>query len=820
MAMQRLRVAGAPSVHLPDPSQLSKAPGNNWNDSAFKTNHSKRQMLKPNQEQDANSFRTGITKDLRQQREIEDLGSAAVALNNCYENNFTAAESQPAWLTLDDKVLRYYGFFCEAVQDSPYESRTVRRVSILFYPVDDTVMVLELKQENSGFQGGTLIKRHRVPNGLGNQRRRAQALNATNGSLRRIPQEDAADEKYVTVNDLEVGGEVTMYSKTFHIVGCDDFTREFMESLGFYVAPNEDFPNDEYFMNANPGKTTGSRAAKTWADLDIKMTFEHSVKGRTVTHYPDEIAKMQKFLKDDGKILAFKAVWDDRKNASGDFRRFEIRYYIADDTVEVLERQGTNSGRDPSRAFASRCRLPKSQETASRGFNLTFSHRVNGGVLDGSSDDYYYVTDFDIGITVNVYGRPLRIVDCDPYTRKYFRSEYGRELAPPVDVDAEYGLLLNKGKAPIKIPPHNGFGTEEDSLGNWRNLVLKAPKSNLKQALQYDTKVLRFGMKFHEPKGSEEALREFILTFFLADDTIQLTEVPQRNSGHLGGKFLKRQKVKKYAGEGAHCFYNWRDFHVGMVANICGNVFVITSMDEFTRQFRFNAANLPPEVSEDAVHNMIHYMLNICEERNTATSREFLDLWNSKHTRLPISDFCDYAQKFNLNKGSDAGLIGFMRQFDKDHDSSTTVQQFLAVISNDPLDSMGGEVYEGLDENEKTEYSKQLQMNSLMKKFRMAASRQQLELQDVYRMASTLPRSVKDVTGSNPNNSLSCTINQYQLRSCIATVMGTLISEADLQTLVAEFFIGRRSLSLQEFLGTVGRVENRGALPAQRSKTA
>jgi hypothetical protein len=134
------------------------------------------------------------------------------------------AESVPAWIAFDRKVLRFYGYFQEAVQERREEKYRIRkyvglgifskirtfitnisdlRVNIYFYLEDDTVQVIEPRTPNSGIPQGTLIRRHRIP-GPGN------------GPFSR--------QSYL-FSDLSVGKEVTFYARTFKIVGCDHFTR-------------------------------------------------------------------------------------------------------------------------------------------------------------------------------------------------------------------------------------------------------------------------------------------------------------------------------------------------------------------------------------------------------------------------------------------------------------------------------------------------------------------------------------------------------------------------------------------------------------------
>jgi EF-hand domain-containing protein 1 len=43
-----------------------------------------------------------------------------------------------------------------------------------------------------------------------------------------------------------------------------------------------------------------------------------------------------------------------------------------------------------------------------------------------------------------------------------------------------------------EIPPYNGYGSVEDSLGSCRNLVLKPPKKDFIKMLENEHKVLRY----------------------------------------------------------------------------------------------------------------------------------------------------------------------------------------------------------------------------------------------------------------------------------------------------------------------------------------
>jgi hypothetical protein len=55
--------------------------------------------------------------------------------------------------------------------------------------------------------------------------------------------------------------------------------------------------------------------------------------------------------------------------------------------------------------------------------------------------------------------------------------------------------------------------------------------------------VLRFTARFNT-RIPEDVDRRFIISFFLSDDTIQIFEPAQKNSGIMEGKFLERRKYK------------------------------------------------------------------------------------------------------------------------------------------------------------------------------------------------------------------------------------------------------------------------------------
>lgn len=59
------------------------------------------------------------------------------------------------------------------------------------------------------------------------------------------------------------------------------------------------------------------------------------------------------------QVLRFWCIWDDRQSMYGDRRPYVLHYFLEDDTVEILEINENNSGRDPFPIFLRRSMLPK-----------------------------------------------------------------------------------------------------------------------------------------------------------------------------------------------------------------------------------------------------------------------------------------------------------------------------------------------------------------------------------------------------------------------------------------------------------------------------
>jgi len=119
------------------------------------------------------------------------------------------------------------------------------------------------------------------------------------------------------------------------------------------------------------------------------------------------------------------------------------------------------------------------------------------------------------------------------------------------------------------VPPYNGYGNEQDSLGSVYSLQPKPPKIDMKKVFKQDMHILRFEAKMISTEPDDEA-RKFIISFYCGDDTIQVYESCDKNSGRVGGKFMERKAHKNPVTKEN---YQERDFLIGRTLFLGGYKF-------------------------------------------------------------------------------------------------------------------------------------------------------------------------------------------------------------------------------------------------------
>jgi len=432
---------------------------------------------------------------------------------------------QPAWLKHDGQVLKFDAYFQEPVHENPKETFRIRCCSILFYLEDGTMMVSEAKVKNSGIPQGTFVKRHRIakPDGSG----------------------------FYTYEDLCVGVTLSVYNRSFRIVGCDDFTRHFYEAnLNQPMHENEEPPVDNFKAESMPASEEAVAARKALM-AESKKYSNIALGGNRKNE------KLQQYLENDRKVLRFQCYWADQTKY-GAYNYYVLHYYLADDSVELLENITRNAGRDPYPVFWRRAPLRKNP----------YVNQVPGTVEPEAV--FYKPEDLIVGDSISVVGREVVLFDCDDFTRNFYKSYMSYEQD---SMKIEEPKLTH---VKLSHPPRNGFGSEEDSLASCLRLVPRQPRRDVQKLLVDADKLMRFeAIMVNDVE--EDDNRRFIVGVYIADDSVCVWELKQRNSGHGEGKFASKSKKKNPA---TGKWFKPSDFFVGSIVEINSVPFHLVGADE------------------------------------------------------------------------------------------------------------------------------------------------------------------------------------------------------------------------------------------------
>ncbi|XP_060732345.1 EF-hand domain-containing family member C2 [Tachysurus vachellii] len=513
----------------------------------------------------------------------------------------------PSWVAFDKQVLCFNAYFQEAVTQSREETYRIRKCKIYFYLEDDTIQVVEPEQKNSGIPQGTFIHRHRIP----------------------LPAPE--DDKFYNLHHFNINQEMLFYSRTFMITDCDPFTNNFLRKMGVHLNAPCAIPSDPY--------------------TKLRQELEDSMKPLRPYERQDTL---KQFLDHDRNVLRFYCYWDDTQSVCGDRRELILHYFLADDTIEILEVRYANSGRDTTPNFLHRSKLPKHASTPKRLPGEITDRTVlntlgpvgHGGryILDSRKtgavhEEFYKDCDLTIGGVINVWGRKVMICDCDNFTKEYYRSKYGIEDFTPIEYKD-----LPPAKAVVQFPPYTGFGSEEDSLRSCQRLLPKPPQKDFRKLMEKDRQglvshILRFVGKMLTDNPTDKD-RTFIICFYLSDDTIVVFEPTQRNSGIIGGKFLQRSRVKKpgqelFKSEMSE-YYKAQDLYVGARLSINNQLFQLVNADEYAFNYMEQHAEEFPMAN---IGTILSKLKSIPEEKQKEI-KQFLALSDSGNTGfIPYESF-------------------------------------------------------------------------------------------------------------------------------------------------------------------------------------
>merc|ERR1711937_656044 len=316
----------------------------------------------------------------------------------------------------------------------------------------------------------------------------------------------------------------------------------------------------------------------------------------------------------------------------------------------IVESYKSNSGRDPFPKLLNRQKLPIEWDKPGR-------------------KEFYTAADMTLGGTVTVFGRDLLVCDCDDFTKQFMEENFNHSYE-----GRTISLEEERPEPPRReIPPYTGYGSEEDSLGSFYSLVPKPPHQNWAKYFENDKKILRFVAQL-DTNAPEDRERLFIISYYLADDTIGVYEPPARNSGFMGGKFMERCRVKS---PGTDQFYKPTDMFVGAVMEFRKHRFVLIEADEYTLNYMENKKFPSSDVTA-----IVEKMKDKFREQSVLIRKTFRNIDKDHSGALDMNEFKQVLKKFNFDL-TDQEVISVMRKFDPNGDGSVRYDEFCANVIED-----------------------------------------------------------------------------------------------------------------------------------------
>lgn len=442
------------------------------------------------------------------QREVQQLEAEERQLKN---ENFSpnkpmrksasalSVTKLPKWVEMDKDVLRWYAYSKDTVPESRNETYRIRKFVMYYYLSDGTMRINEPKIVNSGLPGGDITERSLLKNQNG---------------------------RPFLPSDFRAGTEIVVNCRCYRIVDCDVRTLGYFKNdLNIDFGVPENYPLDPFVESQ---KFTDAARMKN-PKLSRRISNEALLGGRPALVGHPVVKPLETWIKMEGKLLKFIAVWDNSDEQNGTVKSFQLVYFLEDDTIEVRN-ELKQTGAVPFPLLVKRGRIPK---------DFTTRNEMPDLPIGRNREKYYCAEDLICGQYVHVYGRDLMLCSCDKWTEMYYEKKLGITQVP---------VIVKKKPARViehKVPEYNGWGSEADSLASCISLTPTPVKRDMLRFLANQGQTLRYVAAYSNPKTPAEKERKFVFTYYLEDQTVSIFEPAVPNSGSVGGKFLERGEYKR-----------------------------------------------------------------------------------------------------------------------------------------------------------------------------------------------------------------------------------------------------------------------------------
>ncbi|XP_038134591.1 EF-hand domain-containing protein 1 [Cyprinodon tularosa] len=291
-----------------------------------------------------------------------------------------------------------------------------------------------------------------------------------------------------------------------------------------------------------------------------ELTFERSdiaYATQDKSHYeqfiPAHVALYQKTLRFNAYFLE-----DVPQSPEEDYRvrPVVIYYYLEDDSMCIMEPVVENSGMQQGKRLK-RQRVPKNEH-----------------------GEHYLWKDFNLGIDLEMYGVKYHITQCDAFTKEFMQSE---------------GIVLNEPEP----TPEDPYTRRRNKPSAKTSRTTGSTFENIQRFPYTENMVLRFRAFRIESNSAHRITWPVVINYYLVDDTVEIREVHERNSGQEHFTlFMRRQKIPKkiksevfpscvleVPKEHVEEYYSPKDFQLGQTIKLLSHHLLLLDFDSFTKDY-------------------------------------------------------------------------------------------------------------------------------------------------------------------------------------------------------------------------------------------
>lgn len=588
-------------------------------------------------------------------------GSPSRPIGGNPERLMKEAPRVPDYVVTEREVLRAYGYFQDTIRKevgpldatSEVDVQITHKVTLFYYVADHSMEVIEERVPNSGVLGGTLMSR-------------------------KVCVDDITEEP-LTPRSFLIGNSIHLLGRTIHIVDCDSRTKDFLFNQYDMESPLNPLPYPETPSSFSALDATGLLTPRPREEESSSQLSPHKKR----------MEYDMRFHKYEGVVLRFDCVLDEREGFFPHIaaKKYTLLFYMANQTVEVLVQP--QRGLDVPNTLISRRILPKQWQDVKE----TQRDRVE-------ESDIVTEKDLNIGEVVDVFGKPLLIVSCDPFTQRFFQEEFGIHLQPmesPVMGSEDQRFQARKNK-PFTIPPTSSSqflptydevkeqeerkAARETDLSHehtWKDLIRKGTIDEMQKIVVEVKKVQRNRL---EPK------QNLILTYYLSDFSFRLYAPPEKNSGVVGGSVMKRGRHQNIQPKEASAIssveprcYLPQDFLLGQTLTLPSHQQVqVSKVDGASLHFLESFPSLIPEVNPEQVINKFKQMAeekgyskqrlrtiireNIDSKREEVNARDILSLFDEEGLFTSFSEHekITFLRAFLINPSINMGSLSYLEE--------------------------------------------------------------------------------------------------------------------------------------------------------------